>query len=1079
MHDANRNPQNRQIGGRLAEAAGELAAHFEEASSWTALPEMSPTEGKAWQQSRAMTMKVFPPFRLDAVNQCLWRSTEDGAEERITLKPKTYSILAYFLDHPGRLVTQEELLEAVWPDTYVQPEVVKRHIFDLREALGDDSKKPSFLETLPRRGYQFIAPIHEAERASRTWSGVKLVGRDDELSELESYLHRAMGGQRQIVFVTGEAGIGKTALVDEFQRRAAQSVALRLTTGQCVEGYGGKEAYYAVLEALGSLCRYSDDVLRILATQAPTWLAQFPALIRQEQRETLQREILGATHQRMLREILVALETISSDKPLLLTIEDLHWASHSTIDLISALARNRAPTKLLLIGTYRPADVALSGHPLRSVEHELVVHRLCHRLSLEPLEEGDIAKYLAGGPSETLVPQGLAALLKRHSEGNPLFMLAALEHLQQCGFIKNEAGTWTLGVPLDEISLEVPENLREMIDAQIESLDPEVQRILEIASVNGVQFSGGVSIAPASVDEERFEQICEDLSRHHRVLRRLGSRHFPDGSMSSCYEFSHALYREVLYRRQAPARRTRTHRQIGERLERLYAGHETTIASELAEHFEHSNDWPGALKYLCLAAENARRRYANREAGVILRRALRLCAYLASDEQAEWQIRILTVLGMMYVADSDVRAIEIFENAVNLALQHASVDVQCRALVDWLLPLSWVSTSRAMEAAAQALIVCEGQSSLARAMSRQSCHFFRIWLGEWNDADDAACVDALQEIRDSGDLVTRSYFEAQYALLRWVSSEYREADRILSRSASNLMGSCEANHVNLLLLYWVHQIFGSSCLAMVGEWGQALGRFRSGISNLEKNGDEYRARNVRLYQAWAHLHMLDFDCVLRLCASSYPNSERAAHTESPLLGDPVPFDARICLILRGSAKLGAGEIDGALADLSMVRDAMDRQQVLLDWYWRAPLHSALTELWLKKGDTEKARRQAQEFLKASLRTRERTYQALAWEANARMAMISGDHAAADACVSQALSLVERWEIPVAAWRVHATAAEAATDPKLARVQWRLSAETITRLADSLSRTEPSLEVFLSAPRIRQILNTQQSRASGL
>jgi len=252
-------------------------------------------------------MKVFPPFRVDATDECLWRSTEDGAEERIALKPKTYSILAYFLDHPGRLVTQEELLESVWRDTYVQPEVVKRHIFDLREALGDDPKIPSFLETVPRRGYKFIAEFREIEREeSRIPSGVTLVGRDRALSELESCLNRAMGGQRQIVFVTGEAGIGKTALVDEFQRRAAQAVPLRMTTGQCVEGYGGKEAYYPVLEAFGSLCRSSDgSVLQILATEAPTWLVQFPALIRRHQRETLQREIMGATDQRMLRRYLI------------------------------------------------------------------------------------------------------------------------------------------------------------------------------------------------------------------------------------------------------------------------------------------------------------------------------------------------------------------------------------------------------------------------------------------------------------------------------------------------------------------------------------------------------------------------------------------------------------------------------------------------------------------------------------------------------------------------------------------------------------------------------------------------------
>jgi DNA-binding winged helix-turn-helix (wHTH) protein len=193
-------------------------------------------------QNWEKALKIFPPFRLDTTNQYLWRSTDERAEERIALKPKTYSILAYFLDHPGRLVTQHELLDAVWPETYVQPEVVKRHIFDLREALGDNSKTPSFLETLPRRGYQFIAPIHEAGRTcSRNSPGVKLVGRDRALGELETCLHRAMRGERQIVFVTGEAGIGKTALVNEFQRRAAQGAPLRLSTGQCVEGYGGKE----------------------------------------------------------------------------------------------------------------------------------------------------------------------------------------------------------------------------------------------------------------------------------------------------------------------------------------------------------------------------------------------------------------------------------------------------------------------------------------------------------------------------------------------------------------------------------------------------------------------------------------------------------------------------------------------------------------------------------------------------------------------------------------------------------------------------------------------------------------------
>ena len=619
-------------------------------------------------------MKTFRGLRLDELNQCLWRRDSDGKDQRVLLRPKAFAILCYLVARAGRLVTHDELLDAVWPDTHVQPEVLKRHVFDLREALGDVPKKPVFLETLPRRGYQFIAPVEEHKPIGpRASPGARLVGRDRALNELDDRLCRAMAGQRQIVFVTGEPGIGKTALVDEFQRRAAQNVPLRLTTGQCIEGYGGKEAYYPVLEALGLLCRDSET-LQILAAHAPTWLVQFPSLVRQDQREILQREIMGGTHQRMLREICAALEAMSSEKPLLLIIEDLHWADHSTIDLISVLARGRTPAKLLVIATYRPADLALSSHPLKSVEQDLLMRRLCHRLSVELLEEEDIASYLSGDSPESVVPQGLPALLKRYSEGNPLYMLAALEHLEQRGFIANESGSWKLFVPLDDIAMEVPESLRDMIEAQIETLDPEIQRVLEIASVNGVHFFTGVSTALASIDEERFEEICEELSRRHRILRGLGSNRFPDGITSSRYEFSHALYREVLYRRQAPCRRSRTHQQIGELLERRYAAHENTVAAELAEHFEHSSDWPRALKYLCLAAESARRRYANREAGLLLQRALKLSAYVREDQRADWEIRILTVLGMMYPADSDVRAIETMEGAVRLALQQGSVD---------------------------------------------------------------------------------------------------------------------------------------------------------------------------------------------------------------------------------------------------------------------------------------------------------------------------------------------------------------------------------------------------------------------
>src|SRR5208282_2446210 len=155
---------------------------------------------------------------------------------------------------------------------------------------------------------------------------------------------------------------------------------------------GSKEAYYPMLEALGRLCSSGrDTVVETLAVHAPTWLAQFPPQVGCRQGDMLRREIEGATRERMLREISETLETISSERPLLLIFEDLHWADPSTVDLISALARRRSPAKLMLIGTYRPVDVIVSQHPLNALKRDLLVHQLCREIALEPLDEAEVA----------------------------------------------------------------------------------------------------------------------------------------------------------------------------------------------------------------------------------------------------------------------------------------------------------------------------------------------------------------------------------------------------------------------------------------------------------------------------------------------------------------------------------------------------------------------------------------------------------------------------------------------------------------------------------------------------------------
>ncbi|HEU5153154.1 MAG TPA: AAA family ATPase, partial [Gemmatimonadales bacterium] len=396
-------------------------------------------------------MKLFPPFRLDLVNECLWRSSEAGADQRILLTPKSFEVLHYLVEHAGRLITQRELLEAVWPGAFIEPQAVKKQIFDLRRVLEDPPQTPRFIETVPRRGYRFIATVEDSALRALPVSSPprtrRLVGRDGELAELRHCLRNALAGERQIVFITGEPGIGKTALSEEFQRQtAAREPSVRIARGQCVEGFGSKEPFYPVLEALGQLCRGPDGaaVLDTLATQAPTWLLQFPGLLQREQREALQRETLGATPERMLREMVEVLETIASLNPLLLVFEDVHWVDYSTVDLISGLARHRSGARLMLIATYRPVDAALSDHPLAILKPDLLARQFGHEVKIPPLSQPEVVQYLGADASATDVPAGLAALVHRHSEGNPLFMIAVLEHLSARGFIKRADRRWEL-----------------------------------------------------------------------------------------------------------------------------------------------------------------------------------------------------------------------------------------------------------------------------------------------------------------------------------------------------------------------------------------------------------------------------------------------------------------------------------------------------------------------------------------------------------------------------------------------------------------------------------------------------------
>ena len=307
----------------------------------------------------------FGPFHLNGEKSGLWHG-----EEETSLRPMPLAVLRYLAERPGELVPKEALLKDVWAGTYVTKTTLQVCIREIRQALGDEPAKPQFIETVGRRGYRFIAPLISPPAVRSLEPGVlsptlspsapKLVGREQELQHFRRCLGKAHDGTRQVVFVTGEAGIGKTSVVETFLDSLDGQV--RIGRGQCLEQYGQGEAYLPVLEALGQLCRASgrepdegDSCIEVLRQYAPTWLVQMPALLRDEELSTLQLRVQGATQQRMLREMAEALEAMTAQQGLILWFEDLHWSDTGTLELIAYAAQRKMPARLLVIGSYRPA----------------------------------------------------------------------------------------------------------------------------------------------------------------------------------------------------------------------------------------------------------------------------------------------------------------------------------------------------------------------------------------------------------------------------------------------------------------------------------------------------------------------------------------------------------------------------------------------------------------------------------------------------------------------------------------------------------------------------------------------------
>lgn len=608
------------------------------------------------QPSTISEQKIFfGPFCLDRTNAILTRD-----HKPLVLTPKAFALLSYLVESENQLLTKENIFLKIWPRVIVSDAALSVCIREIRKTLGDSSKMPRYIETVHKRGFRFMVEtsVHpkqnqiSIEPLIRQQSASIIVGRDKPLEIMHQCLQKAQTDSRQLIFVTGEPGIGKTSTVEAFVKQNIQNSNALIAKGQCIEHYGSGEAYLPILDALDELARNQDlDLAKILARYAPTWLEHLPVLNDSIDPSHHPDQIINAHPERMLRELTGALEAITEKRLLILILEDLHWSDHATIDLLSFLARRNNPVHLLIVGTYRPADAVINKHPVKTLKQELQLKERCTSIALEFLEQQHIVAYLSEVFPGHDFPKQFSDVIHQQSDGNPLFMVNLLKYLQNTDFLQNIDGQWQLMDDLSSHKRYIPDDLELMINQQVEQLQPECLKLLEVASIasepGGIatQFTLAEVAAALDIDELDVEPCLENLTHNAHFLHSLGLTEWPDGSFSSHYEFTHALYQNVLYARVSIVRKVKLHHKLGLCLEKGYGSRSVDIANKLAVHFEIGRDYLRAVKYLKQVAEIDARRGASREAIYTLNKTQQLLKKLPKTvERDHLELSLLLLL---------------------------------------------------------------------------------------------------------------------------------------------------------------------------------------------------------------------------------------------------------------------------------------------------------------------------------------------------------------------------------------------------------------------------------------------------
>ena len=936
-------------------------------------------------------------------------------------------------------------------DLLIERAMAKDKLNRFQESSEIEASLSSILES---RSSASVAPAVVSQTASAS-----LVGREPQLRRLESLLESAINGSGKVVFITGEPGMGKTSVSDEFLKQAGGSNIIR-ARGRCVEQYGTGEAYLPFLDALGGLLqgRERERMASMLRTYAPTWCLQFPGSFASKgAMEQLQRETIGATKERMMRELADCLEAVARTSPILMLLEDLHWADPSSVDLLRHLCQRADTQRMMVVGTYRPEDIERTNHPLKKYKLEMEAHSQCEEIALRLLTEEQLSEYLNARFKPNNFASELAALVQRKTEGHPLFATSLITFLSERGDLIQASEGWRLARPVGEMDLEAPENVRSMIRKKIQSLDEEDRRTLQFASIEGDEFHSTVLAELLGVEEVGLEERLERVARLYRLVDTVGDEELPDGTLTTRYRFAHALFQNELYGEVLSKRRVLLHRKAGEKLREHFGQESSRIATQLAIHFERGREFELAISYLIHAGDNAVKLFASDEARDHYTRALGLIEKLPAANRAAVALRIYQQRGAvnLYVTDFP-QAVNDYRRMRDCAMEMGDAEAESNALIGmshaqyWAHQLDEMATSvyeavRAVERSKSEPLRLE---LIGMVAAKHNCY------GELDEAKPL-----LEEVIRSGRAVGHKPALLNGLIwrgqLHFFQTEYKKAEEILTEA--RVVSEELRNGFQLL-----HSLFFLGLLrANTGRMSEALATLNEAIEMAARNGDRFWVSRLPNCIGFIHNELQDFEGALRYNKEGVKVAQR----------DKVLEAESNSLINLGSTLMQVGKPSETLPAFRNVEEIFARD-AWFRWRYNIRLQAGKAQYWLKEGNLEQAEQYAKKLLDMATQFDAGKYIASAHKVMAEIAIARNDLSSAESQMKTALKILEKRPVVVLAWKAYALNARLSSQlnqPDRARESYKRAAEMIDNIARNV--TDDRLRtIFLTSNAVQEVVS---------